>query len=191
MAKGSTFEREICKTLSLWWSQNKRDDCFWRTSGSGARATKRAKTNKKTSGHYADVCAVDRFGEPLIDAFAIEIKRGYSRHSVADLFDVPATAATQEYEKFLTQAIKSHQQSGSVTWMLICRRDRRLPIVIIPSWVATILMGRNLQGKCVFGFSANIQRSKKHDGIFVDAVGMLLTSFLEKVTPVMVRDLAK
>jgi len=45
MAKGSSFEREICTILSKWWTNNERDDVFWRTAGSGARATTRSKNN--------------------------------------------------------------------------------------------------------------------------------------------------
>ncbi len=59
MPKGSNFEREICKLLSLWWTNDKRDDIFWRTSGSGARATTRSKTKQKTFGQYGDVQATD------------------------------------------------------------------------------------------------------------------------------------
>ena len=29
--KGSAFEREICKKLSLWFTENERDDIFFRS----------------------------------------------------------------------------------------------------------------------------------------------------------------
>ena len=65
-AKGSQFERTVCKDLSLWWTKGKRDDVFWRTSGSGARAKTRSKTGEKTFGQYGDVQATDPIGQPLI-----------------------------------------------------------------------------------------------------------------------------
>ncbi len=37
--KGAAFERGICKALSLWVSDGKLQDCFWRSAMSGGRAT--------------------------------------------------------------------------------------------------------------------------------------------------------
>jgi len=42
MAKGGEFERDISRFLSRWWTYGERDDVFWRTSASGARATTRS-----------------------------------------------------------------------------------------------------------------------------------------------------
>ena len=78
MAKGSNFERDIMRKLSLWWSKGKQDDIFWRTSGSGARATVRMKKNQSTTCSAGDVACLNRLGEPLIRKCLIEIKRGYS-----------------------------------------------------------------------------------------------------------------
>lgn len=75
--KGSQFEREIAKYLSKWISSGKSDAVFWRTDGSGARATTRAKQNKKTPNSYGDLCYIDEMGKSFIDYYLIEIKRGY------------------------------------------------------------------------------------------------------------------
>ena len=64
--KGSSYEREICRLLSLWWTEGVSDDYFWRTAGSGAMAKTRSKVGKKTHGHYGDIQAVHPDGEPLI-----------------------------------------------------------------------------------------------------------------------------
>lgn len=48
--KGSVFEREICKALGRWWTDGERDDIFWRTAGSGARATCRLERGKVLRG---------------------------------------------------------------------------------------------------------------------------------------------
>ncbi len=133
--KGSNFEREICKLLSLWWTNNKRDDVFWRTSGSGARATTRSKTKQKTFGQYGDVQATDPIGQPLIDLCTIELKRGYSKSTFADLIEESQTANAKPcaYYQFIKQARQDHNKAGSLSWMLIIKRDRRKPIIIIPS----------------------------------------------------------
>jgi len=76
--KGGQFERELCKALSLWWSYNKRDDIFWRTAGSGARATVRRKQGKQTADAAADMMACHETGKPLTKTCLFEMKRGYS-----------------------------------------------------------------------------------------------------------------
>jgi len=78
MPKGSQYERDISKKLSLWWTDNN-DAVFWRTSGSGARATMRAKKGKLTKYEYGDISFTDPIGKPLIDCFLIEVKKGYTK----------------------------------------------------------------------------------------------------------------
>lgn len=87
-AKGTAFERKIVKELSLWWSDGERDDIFWRTDGSGSRATKRNKISITTSNSYGDIGFLDPIGKPFIDTFVIEIKRGYNDNlSVLNILD--------------------------------------------------------------------------------------------------------
>jgi len=78
MAKGSQGERETSNELSRWWSDGSRDDIFWRTAGSGGRATSRSKVGKKTKYQYGDITFTDPIGKPLLDLMVIENKRGYS-----------------------------------------------------------------------------------------------------------------
>lgn len=130
--KGFTFERWCCKQLSLWWTDGKRDDIFWRTAGSGARAKIRSKKNKNTYGQYGDVTAIDPIGSPLIKMFTIELKRGYSKHTVADLLDKPPGAKKQKYEQWFEEIEKDASLSGSIFWILIVQRNRRLPIIFFP-----------------------------------------------------------
>ncbi len=134
MAKGSNFERDICKLLSKWWTGGKRDDVFWRTAGSGARATQRAKRSQKTFGQYGDVQATDPVGQPLIDLCTIELKRGYSKSTFADLIEDSQTANAKPcmYAKFIEQAKGDSKKAGTPWWLLIVKRDRRKPIVIYP-----------------------------------------------------------
>ena len=76
-AKGSAFERSVCKTLSLWFSKGKRDDLFWRTSGSGARATVRGKKGKSTISGHGDIEATCSEGKLLTEWTCWELKCGY------------------------------------------------------------------------------------------------------------------
>ena len=140
MAKGSNFEREICKQLSLWWSKSKRDDIFWRTAGSGAMAKTRSKSNKKTFGQCGDIQATDPIGQPLINVCSIELKRGYSKDTFFNLIEKPKDAAEQTYEKFINQAIIDHKNAGSLTWLLIVKRDRKESLVFMPQKFKKLLL---------------------------------------------------
>ena len=134
-SKGSAFEREVCKRLSLWWTQDEddgsRDDVFWRTSNSGGRATTRGKSGKKTKNQYGDVGATDLMGQPLLDLVTIEIKRGYNSSTIADLLDKPLGAAKQRYEEWIEKIIKTSEEAKTPYWLLITRRDRRETIIVL------------------------------------------------------------
>lgn len=132
--KGSSYERDLCRQLSLWWTNGKRDDIFWRSSGSGARAKVRGRRGRNTYGQHGDICAIDPAGDPFIDLLTVEVKRGYSADSIAELLDKPATAVQQAVESFIQQAMESHEQAGSFSWMVILRRDKRVPVVLLPSY---------------------------------------------------------
>ena len=127
--KGSKFEREISKILSLWWTKGKREDVYWRSTTSGARATVRNRKGKGTFGQCGDIQANDPIGQPLLDVCNIELKRGYSRDTISHLLDSLPGNKPQAYELFIEQAKEDHKKAGSHFWLLIVKRDRRRPMV--------------------------------------------------------------
>jgi len=128
-AKGSNFERVICRALSMWWTNGQRDDVFWRTSGSGGMATNRFARGKSTFGQQGDIQAVDPIGQPVMDAICFELKVGYGKWSVMDILDVPERGAEQMFEKFLKQAYEEMRHGGRKWMVLITKRDQRDPLV--------------------------------------------------------------
>lgn len=72
--KGSAFEREICKSLSLWVSFGNRNDLYWRSAMSGGRATIQILDNKIAASQAGDISAVDEEGFWLIQDHIIELK---------------------------------------------------------------------------------------------------------------------
>lgn len=140
-SKGSSYEREMCKRFSLWWTKGERDDIFWRSSGSGARAKVRGRAGRDTAGQHGDMAATDPVGKPFIDAFTVEMKRGYSDHTFQDLLDMNPGAGVQVFEGFIQQTIESHHQAGSQSWLLITRRDRRAALVWMPTHTFHIFRG--------------------------------------------------
>jgi hypothetical protein len=71
--KGSAFEREVCKKLSLWVSHGKSVDLFWRSAMSGGRATV-ARTRGRVVRQAGDITAVAPEGHALTDLTYIECK---------------------------------------------------------------------------------------------------------------------
>ena len=181
MRKGSSFEREICKQLSLWWTYGIRDDVFWRTSGSGARAKTRSKTGKETFGQYGDIQATDPIGQKLIDVCSIELKRGYNKSTFADLIDKPDKAAEQMFEKFIYQAEIDAINANVCSWLLIVKRDRRKALIFMPFAFKRILntISCPINKKyplLMFSFQTN-----KH--LIYKIFGMPLDKFLKAVLP--------
>lgn len=136
--KGGSYEREIAKELSLWWTHGERDDVFGRSDSSGARFTQRRKVGKNTVNQAGDITFNDSLGEPLISAWSIECKTGYgdkkkikvgdSTKSIDlrwDLLDfLDSTQKEPVIEKFWRQCKKDADLSEREP-VLIFRRNRR------------------------------------------------------------------
>ncbi len=141
--KGSSFERLICRQLSVWWSGNEEtEDLFWRSSSSGGRATVRGRKGKTTTGHHGDITCTSEVGQPLTDLLVIEVKRGYNRATLFDLLDKSSGAAAQQYEKWIKQAEEGVKQAGAFSWLLIHKRDRRKTMVYFPASFGNLIKDR-------------------------------------------------
>lgn len=175
--KGSKFERKISNLLSLWWTDGKRDDVFWRTSGSGARATARKKTGKSTVGQYGDIGALDPIGLPLIDLFTIELKRGYSNETFANIIERHQNPRVKEcqFAKFIQQAEEEHLMAKSFAWLLITKRNAREPIVTMPYYLYNLDEMPNYNGTAIVDY----WNGSEYDSI----VSVTLKEFLEETWP--------
>lgn len=77
-AKGSRFEREYAKKISLWLTNDKSSETVWRSSNSGGRAT--VNNSKKFSG---DLVSLSEESKPFFDIFSIELKN-YNKIDMLD-----------------------------------------------------------------------------------------------------------
>jgi hypothetical protein len=140
-SKGGNFEREIAVKLSLWFTENKRDDIFYRSQSSGARATQRSKSKKTTEGQYGDIAATCKEGDSLIKKWSIECKTGYQSKSklkdgtkkvtnwdILDLLDSKSQEPmfAQMWNQCVIDAEISQREP-----ILIFRRERKLPLITI------------------------------------------------------------
>lgn len=182
--KGSQFERDTCRQLSLWFSGGLFDDWFWRTDSSGARATSRAKVGKRTIGNYGDIAATCPEGKPLTDFFTLELKRGYNKASPFDLLDRSKTAATQIWEEWIIKARRDARRSGSRSWSLIQRRDRHEACIWMPEGVAW-----DLDLTCDTSLSMTVElRKRGRDNKTVKIWGTLLDQFLVACPPERIKE---
>ena len=132
-SKGSSFEREICKTLSKWWTQDldePRDDIFWRTSQSGGRATTRAKQNISTANSYGDVGWIDPIGQSFLDNCLLELKRGYT-HEISILDFIDKAKGVPILIQWWDKATGERHLAGRKYTVLIFRRDRHKSCIMI------------------------------------------------------------
>jgi hypothetical protein len=74
--KGAAFERSVCQRLSLWVTDMRREDVYWRSAMSGGRATLKSRkgTGIKYDSQQGDICAVHKAGHALLGAFVAECK---------------------------------------------------------------------------------------------------------------------
>lgn len=185
--KGGAYERELCKQLSSWWTDGKRTDVFWRTGGSGGRAKVRGRSGQGTYGQHGDIAATDPIGDALISLLCIEIKRGYSKSSVADVLYQPlprgsSPPAPQKMDAFLEQTRESWKQSGSFAWLLIHRRDQRQPVVFMPEFFWKIIK-RHVMYNC----ETYLVLYDQGERIF----GVMLKDFLSSISPKFIKELAE
>ena len=138
MGKGENFERDQCRFLSLWWTEGKHDDVFWR---SRVRATRRSPDAKHQLG---DIKADSPEGEGLMKVFNIELKAGYSvgkkgkkvKNVPWDLLDlIDYRKGSEDLEKkqiikFWRQTVTDAKISERIP-LLIFSRDYHQPVVCI------------------------------------------------------------
>jgi len=124
--KGSCFERDTCKKLSLWVSRGKNPNLFWRTPNSGGRATVNHSKGGKNIVGYGDIQATCREGEPLIKRVCFELKRGYPKATPTDLLD---NKSGKEWGLFIEQAMSQQKKAKTRYWALITKRDRRETLI--------------------------------------------------------------
>lgn len=72
--KGAAFEREVCRKLSLWLSEGKHEDYFWRSAMSGGRSTVAHAKGKRLAAQAGDISCIHPGGQKFADKYLIECK---------------------------------------------------------------------------------------------------------------------
>lgn len=193
--KGSLFERDVSRLLSRWWTGGERDDVFWRVGGSGGRAKFRGRSGRDTAGQHGDIMACDSSGEFLTHVWTIELKRGHSKDTVGDVLDrTPQKRLPVRFESWIQQVYESHEQAGSIGWMIVHKRDNRPALVFIDSHTAgrLIVAGAALKTPPYVRMVTEVPFARKVEGKtvtddrLVSFYGTPLDNFLANVTPAQV-----
>lgn len=123
--KGNAYEREISKKLSLWLSNNKHDDLFWRSHNSGGRYTVRHCKNKRTEGQNGDITSTcSGISEDFLKLFSLELKH-YKNINLWGLITNSKTGIIS----FWRQAEKQANSCSKIP-LLIIRENNKPDLVI-------------------------------------------------------------
>ena len=130
-AKGSAFEREISKRLSLWWTRGESSQVFWRSSGFISRAGDRKEHQ------FGDIHAIDYRGKWLVEHVNIELKN-YKELNLLELVDKPDKSGVLIL-KHWDQCLKDAEASDREP-LLIEKRNFGEPFVVcrvdLADWLA-------------------------------------------------------
>jgi len=142
MGKGSSFERQISKKLSLWVSNNERDDIYWRSHSSGARYTIRKKLGKDTEGQDADLTCTSKNPDYIIltDKLSIECK-AYKDINFWNFITETKTGVSAFWE----QAVNQAEQANKLP-VLIAKKNN-MPILFFCNNTLQKLIRRELKLK--------------------------------------------
>lgn len=124
-AKGSAFERSVCRKLSLWITSGARADCFWRTSLSGGRATVAHKRGRDVR-QAGDITAVAEEGYRLTNLVYIECK-----HYAQIQLDSFILTNKGHLAEFWRRTCKEAAKRGKEPW-LIARQNHKPTILVTP-----------------------------------------------------------
>lgn len=125
-AKGSNFERFVCKELSLWVTGRKRDDVFWRSAMSGGRATVRRGQGKETRHQAGDISAVHESGYAFTNYWYIECK--FVKDLRLGSFILENTGLLAGFWKVAVEEARHHWRSP----MLIAKQNFGRTFVLLP-----------------------------------------------------------
>lgn len=156
MAKGASFERAVCKALSLWVSGGKHEDWFWRSAMSGGRSTVGRKVGKHLVQHAGDISATALGAHELTGLFYIECKNVKNLDLGSWIF-----RGTGKGFQFWLEACREAKHYGKLP-MLIAKENVTRTLMVLPSDVpgTTIKFGEvaRLPGLAFYDFEQILEQ---------------------------------
>lgn len=173
-AKGSEFERSICKRLSLWLTGKEKPVVFWRSPASGGLGT--IKTAENVSGDIVSISDVSKW---VCEKFSIECKNGYPS---ADLFKhIKNNIKNDEIEQFWEQCIRDSRTENK-HGILVFKKKGNQPIIGIEKSVYGQLIEMSIDlNKCII---------LHYDNDLPPLVLLDFDDFLNKVKPLHIKNIS-
>ena len=147
MGKGDNFEREVCRLLSIWWTDGTNDDVCWRNR------TRRTSKTPKAEKQLGDLIPTHPTFIPFTGVFNVELKTGYkktkggSRYKQVpwDLLDlIDSKDEGKVFKAFWAQTVLDARISQRFP-LLIFKRDYHTPVVAI--WTSHFNKLRSIIGE--------------------------------------------
>lgn len=128
--KGSENERKIAKKLSLWFSDGKNPNIFWRSQSSGGRSTQLSKTNTPFNLSFGDIGLSSGEGESVLRCVSFELKHGYPELSIMGILDKKRNPLFLTFwDKLVLECEKAEEAGWGKEPLLIIQRNRCQPLV--------------------------------------------------------------
>lgn len=124
--KGASFERLVCKHLSLWITEGAKQDVFWRSAMSGGRSTVLNRKGVAAAAQSGDISAVSPEGHALISKFFVECKF-YRDLSLLSFVFGHARGKLHEFWRVAQQEAVKHKKAP----MLIAKQNLEKAIVLL------------------------------------------------------------
>jgi hypothetical protein len=127
--KGSSFERLVCRELSLWITDNAFDSIFTRNIISGGQFTNRIKSGHAEHGQPGDVMARDPLANEFLSLFLVECKFHKDIHLDTYIFD---TSGRSPLAKIIAKCrMEAEQHEPSLSPILIVKQNRQDPFILL------------------------------------------------------------
>lgn len=138
-SKGSGYERRICKLFSLWLTDGEKEDCLWRSSLSGGRATV-AHRKGVTVRQAGDITAVAPEGHAFCSKYFVECKHVKNLNLEA-FFLTDKGLLAKFWKTVLREARKHHLEP-----MIIARQNFVEDLIIMRPPAFKVLIGNKAPG---------------------------------------------
>lgn len=156
--KGSSFERDISKKLSLWISEGKRDDLLWRSQSSGGRWTQRNKKGLKTENQVGDIASTNEESKWFVDKFIVECKS----YKDINLWSI-ITKSKGTIIDWLDTILEQCEKEGKIPFLIV--KENNKPILVIT---------HSIEGSILY--NSELRFDYKEEEIFVYKLENILKS---------------
>ena len=140
-SKGSSWERECAKKLSLWLTNGEKSDVLWRSAMSGGRHTVGLKTGIGYSSQAGDLSSIDERGHRFISKYTVECKFYKDLYINSLVYGI-----NKGISCFWEQAIRDARSVNKLP-ILIAKQNRYPALIGLTEPSAYLLFGGNPNNK--------------------------------------------